>query len=807
MMSWLIKDFLLALRGLINTPQFTIMNLILVIVGSAGIIFTLSLSNQILFSPLTMNDQSEIYLVEASIKGEAEQGGKVQFADYYELKQHTKKLANVGAYYISSSSIEVDNRLEQLSSAHITPEMFTVTGQLPIYGRAFTKNDLQLQAERVVLLSEQVARLITPDSANIIGQTLRVDGENYRVIGIMPSNFKFPLKQQVWFPLREQYQEFDRSSGQRVAVFAQAAQSVSIEAMQVELSDFSSYLALKHPNTNRDQGLGVTPYKIGTMGEQIATLVKILLSAAAIVLFLACSNVTALLSVKASKDVKSTAVRMALGAPKYRIFSRFIIESFTISIIGCFFGLILCLFGLKFVQESFNNFGTLPFWWELELDASLLLITFIIVLLSTLLSGLWPALQSLEGNFNKVLRDGTRGAMGRAASYFNHTVIFFEIALAITILIYTTLKVASLDEIVKSDYGVKTDSRLVATLSLSTQVAASDNSRRSYFSELSTALLALPEVEQVTFTSIAPGIYPRKIHYQVEGVVLGEVNAYPYVNSIFVKDNYLKVTEIELSAGRMLDSRDDVAGVNNVVIDEKFAAENWPGESALNKRFRLYQGDKPGSWLNVIGITNHVVYGQIQSNALYRSTVYLPLSQFEGTQLNLIAKVSNQNNDLINWIRQQGFKVDPLTPIYEMKSMNQLIEDNSYGPKFVTTLLVIFSIAALLLSSIGVFGVIMYQISNRSNDIAVRRAIGATNARIYKRYLKLSTVLFAFAAVFGVTLAYLGSFTIDTNGFSHLVPFFFTIVVCLMFVIVIIATLIPLKRGMRQELASVLREL
>jgi predicted permease len=806
-MGWLLTDLSMACKILKKDGWFSLLNIIVIAIGSAVAIYAYSLTSNIAFSPIAMNGGKEIFMIEATVKGESESGGKVEYADYIDLKKRALSIDNLGAYYIDNARVFIKDSNQRFSAAYITPEMFSVTGQLPLAGRAFNNQDMIKGSAQIVILGEVIAKQMYGDANNSIGKNININGVLHQVVGVMPHDFEFPVREKLWLPLRAEYQEFDRTKAARVAVFGQLGVGQTQSSVNAELNTIASQLALNYPQTNQDIGFMLFELKMGVIGEDNTNMMKMVLSAALVVLTLACVNVASLLSVRASKRIKETSVQIALGAPRYRVISKVLAEAVIICCLGAVLGMLLCLWGLQMTQEAFNSVPTLPFWWQVGLDNHTVIATFAVILFASLLSGIWPSLQSSEKNFNQVLRDGTRGALGKRSAQFNYVIVFIELCFSFVILVYSGINLARMDFITSTSYGVKTDNVVVGDLAFEQNTIDIYGSREQFYSQISNKLKTVEQVNDVAIATILPGNYPRKQNYQIEGVQLPTVDAYPHVNPIYVSNNFFNLFGMKLITGRQLDSRDDVAGVNNVVVDEKFVEAAFTDGQALGKRFRLYNGKTPGQWMTIVGVVNHVIYGQVQSNAYYRSAAYIPLSKSEQNKISVALQVGSMPGDIYPQIRQRMYDVDKAVPIYSLMTLNELIENNSGGARFMTAIFSTFALAALVLSASCIFAVIVFLVSLRQQDIAVRRALGSTEWGIFRLYLQNVGIQYLIAASVGLSLAYMVSQTIDTVEFAAQVPWVFVSVSTLMLLLVIVATLVPLAMTLRKEPYAVLGDL
>lgn len=798
-MGWLYSDFLYGFRILSKDKGFSLLTVLVISIGSAIAIFAYSLTSNLMFSPLQFDNQKPLYQVEASKKGEVQSGGKVNYADYVDIKSQVSGVQNLGAYYTRSASVGIGNVSERMDLVAVSREMFDVTGTLPTLGRMFSQEDMQVGGNRVVVVGEQLATQIYQNSQLALGKSLQIDGDQYQVVGVMPQAFRFPVQHQIWVPLREKYQQHNRTQGERVAVFGQLSDGQSAESVAAELEAISQRLAEQYPESNSDISFGIQTYKQVVLGEGAGTIMTMVLIVAAIVLLLACVNVASLLSVKASRRIKETSIQIALGAPRFRIIGQIVIQALIVCTLGTCIGLVLCFWGLKATQEALALLMELPFWWTFSLDSHTVAGAGVVIVLSSILSSIWPALQTSEGSFNQVLTDGTRGALGRRSVRFNYVIVFIELTLSFIILVYSGLNVAKMDFINSTGYGVKTDNILIGSLSFEPRHVNNHSSSVQLAETISARVAALDAVEDVAVTTQFPGTYPRKLHFQPEGLELAELNGYPYVNPIYVSRNYFDTLGIKLHQGRWLDSRDDIEGVNNVLVDVLFVQEVWPDENPVGKRFRVYEGNQAGPWLTVVGVTGHVVYGQVQSNALYRYSAYYPLSKTEATDLGLIMSLQGNSSDVQQAIRQAIYQVDSSLPIYEVNTMQSLIAKNSGGSRFMSSLFFVFAIASLVLSGSCILAIISFLVAQRSQDIAVMQALGATEGHIVRLYLRNSCIQFAVAAAVGLPLAYLASQTIDTVEFASMVPATYLVVVAMLLTLVLVATILPVLRTLKHE--------
>lgn len=803
-MEWIICDLSRSVRGLLRDRWFSLLTVAAIAMGCAAAIFAFSLSNTMVFAPLKMNSERPILAVEATTDGALESGGKVSHSDFVDIKSQQTVFSVLGAGYTDTATVTLDSTAERFRAAIITPEMFDITGVSPQAGRPIATTDTKQGAIDVAVISHNLAIAVFGSAEQAIGEPLYINGKRHDVIGVMPAAFAFPVDHQIWLPLRESYQEYERDSATRLMVFGVLKNGVSMEEAGAELKNIAERLRLNYPETNRNAGFAALPFKQWLIGDAVAAF-YMLLTAAAIVLLLACINVSSMLSARANKRIKETSIQAALGAPRYRIMARTMLESAVVCAIGALVGIVLAALALDGMQSAINLIKPTPFWWLLGLDVTTAGVTILLVVLASLIAGIWPAIQSSEANFNQVLRDGTSNALGKKSARFNQVILLAELSLSFVVLIYSGLRLSSMLFIMGADYGVTTDNILTGKVILTEQVSEGP-ARANYLERLERELTSLPDVDAVAMTTTLPAEYPRKYPYQIAGDERAHIDDYNVTNPIYVSTNFFEIFDVSIVQGRGLDSRDDTDGIQNVVVSELFSEMNWPGkETVVGERFRIYDGSRPGPWLTVVGVVPHIVHGQVQSNAYYRTSIYRPISAAPASNVSLALSSSNLDLTLRESIREKAFEVSKYVPVVDIKSMNEIIADNSSGAVLVTTLFGVLAVASLVLSATCVFGVIAYLVTQHRQDIAVRRALGADESAIYRLYLKKGVVHFCIAAAIGAPLAYVAITTINLTNISNTVPLVFGGTFALLFSVLTVATVVPVSGVLRRQPYDVLR--
>lgn len=804
-MKWLF-DLKYAYRMLLKNPAFTSLTVSVMAAGLGLCVFMLAFLSAIVLRPLPFDQGEHMYAIEAEQDGVMYNGGSILLQDYETIKTQSTSYNQIGAYYRATANLSNGDRAQRYAGVVTEANMFEFTSTNPMLGRALNNEDTIEGAQPVAVIGFEIWKNYFNNDQAIVGKTAKINGVETQIVGVMPEGYLFPNAVEVWLPLIADASRLSRNEAPHVGIYVKKKPEVSLESASQELKGIMKELAGLYPETNNKTSAYITTFQKAMMGNGSNMIVGLMSTAVIFVLVLACVNVGNLLLARASERAKETAIRVALGAPRRRLIMQMMWESVIICALGGIFGLFLAALGLEILTTVLPKMMPIdvPFWWTMSLDTELVIKSIAIIVSTAVLTGIVPAWKMSSGDFNAVLRDGTRGSIGKKAGRFNKILVILEVTLSCVLLSLSGVLYVLLQEVDNTDYGVNVSHKLTARVGLPEATYAEDSDRIQYYERVLTKLESIPGVDKAGALSSLPGNGSWYGAFQPEGFEVVD-NQYPLTGAIHSYANSMEAMGMTLLEGRFFDSRDQKTSLPVAIITESMAQKYWPNSSPLGKRFKYMDGDT--EWLTIVGVVGHVIQGQPFSNVKYRPTAYLPFTQNPRRFMSIFIDVQGEPSRYIESLVSAVASVDPEIPAYNIDSLTERLRRGTGGMTFVRDLFGIFALCALLLASSGIYGVISNSTNRRTQEIGIRRAIGATDKKVMSMLMKQGWIQLIIGLAFGLPIGFLASQGIvqlvgPESNFYYIV---FALIPAIIAIVVSFATYAPAKRAIGLEPSSALR--
>ncbi|MCH2055899.1 MAG: ABC transporter permease [Thalassotalea sp.] len=817
-----------SLRMLLKKPLFTALTILIVAIGLGLTVYSFSLLNSLVFNPLHLNKNSQVMALEAQfdhnhllrmgadpyhVNLAAEQLGIFSEYGYY-----TEDTTFIGG---TSSKHSALFNAKKMNATYTSWNIFSFAGVNPIHGRGFLPEDFAEGAEPVVVLSYEVWQDYFGGDPAIINQELALDAEPGRIIGVMPEGFVFPQHAQIWQPLRDSTVNPTKASYTRLYAFARLKDNVDLTAAQTALDGFTKELAttieenFKWRIAENGKYLTVQPYKQAAITQYynifIALLVVVFL-----ILLLACINVSNLLLARVNERIKEVAIRIALGIPRKKLVVQMLWESVVICVIGGALALLFAAYGIELTNQMFNQTFAVndqkPFWWTLTVDGQGLMILVAAVVVMILVTGLFPAIKALNNDFNAVIRDGTRGALGKRAATTGKVLVISEIVLSCVVLVLATLLLSTGYFASQADYGVKTDNRLTAQLQLppekypvrrATDFEYQDRvTRANVYYDIKAALESMPNFKAAAMMSQLPGTGEGTSYFEIEGRAAEVYNENPYSNNEVIARGSWDALGMKIIQGRGFDHRDTEDGVFNLIINESIARDFFPDGDAVGKRIRrVGRNGASDTWNIIVGVVSDTYHGSTMrsSSASYNS--YHPNDNIGMMRTYVAVHYTGDEKDAIAALTQAVSNVDPDVGIYHVQSYDNLIQQPMMLLLSVSKIFLFCGIIAVTLAASGIYAMSANNIIQRTQEIGIRRAMGAPDKKIMQMFLKQAglqlTIGLALGIAMAVALSSYMSNTIVINPESYGLALIG--IPSLIIFMVLIATFIPTRTVLQLE--------
>jgi putative ABC transport system permease protein len=796
----ILGDIRFGFRMLKKSPGHTAAAVVALALGIGLTAAMFSIVNGTIFSSLPFAHSDRLVWVSAANVEKSRQEMPLSFADVLEWEKRQTSFSGVAAFDATTINLSGDEKPERFDGGYMAANSFDLLGAKPILGRTFLPGEDEMQAQPVAVLGYGMWKTRYGGDPKVIGRVIRVNGAPTTVVGVMPEGFEFPINQKVWVPLRLDPKRTRRGSeDDGVAVFARLKEGVPLSRAQAETSAIAKSLAKEYPVTNKALTLRVKPYIDQVINEQISSLLFTMLGAVSLVLLLACANVASLMMARASLRSREIAIRSALGAGRGRVLGQILTESLILSVVGAALGLFLAYWGIKGFNAAIADSNP-PYWFNIALTGRPLVFVLGLTLLSSLLSGLAPALQASKADVNEVLKDEGRGSTSLRMGRFSRSVVIAEVALSFFLLVLAGLMVRSVVNVQTMDFGFEKRNLLTVRLALYEAKYPEKTKRIAFWNDLLRRMEGRPGVVGVAAISILPSNGTEMESYAVDGKPYPTAHDLPRAHEASASPGLFKVLGAKLLAGRDFGPEDREGSLPVVLVNASFAKVVWPHEDPLGKRIRL--GKKTDSpWRTVVGVVPDLRMNGLGDTDSGPEGFYLPIAQECPQRNNIVVRTHGEPLAFTPTVRTEVAAIDPDLPLYFVYSMEQTIAKNAFFFNLFGTLFAIFGLSALVLAAVGIYGVISFAVTQRTQEIGVRMALGAHRGNVLGMIVRQGSVQLAIGLGIGLVIAFLGSrllgdvlFQIKPND-----PLTFAGVCLALTAISLTACLIPAQRASRVD--------
>jgi predicted permease len=628
----------------------------------------------------------------------------------------------------------------------------------------------------------------------------------------MPEGLKFPLNADLWQPLAlmPRLAELKRDA-RNLEGFARLAQGVTVAQARAELSTIAVRLAHDHPDTNTSIRPTVMTFNERYNGGQIQLVFLALMGAVGFVLLIACANVANLMLARSAARAREMSVRVSLGATRWRIVRQLLVESVLLSLIGGLGGLALAAVGVKLFDLATTDVGK-PYWIQFTMDARVFAFFAAVCLGTGVVFGLAPALHASKADLNEVLKDGGRGSSGGVrARRWTGALIVVELALTLVLLAGAGIMMHSFMSLYRLDLGIETSHLLTMRLSLPNQKYATPELRQAFYNRLDERLAGLSGVEAAAVATAVPISGGPTRQLLVEGRPESSGQQPPVVTLVSIGPRYFETLGIQLGRGRTFDTLDGTSGHDAAIVNQRFAVVHFPGEDPIGRRIKLApDGPVPAGpapvWMTIVG-TSPTVRQRFATESEPDPVVYLPLRSQSPASTAVLVRAQRDAAALTSLLREEVRAIDQDLPLFDIRTMDQQLAQQRWAFRIFGTMFAIFAVIALALSAVGLYAVTAYAVSQRTQEIGVRMALGAQAGQVQWLILRRSIVHLGLGLSIGIGGAWGVSRLLDSvlvqSGSRELVTL--SSIVALLVVVSMLACYWPARRATRLDPVSALR--
>jgi putative ABC transport system permease protein len=806
-MHTLLQDLRYGVRTLLKRPAFTAIALLTLALGIGVNSAIFSAVDSILLRPLPLKDPERLVSVWEQTLRDGIQQNQAAPANFFDLQAQNQSFEQLGAYGPDDVNLTGDGEPERLDGQVVTANVFSILGVAPALGRTFSPGEDQPGNEHVVVLSDALWQRRFNRDPTIVNRAIMLNGESFTVIGVMPRGFFFPEREiELWTPWAMEPDQKAGRGDHYLELVARLKQGTTVARANADLAAIAQRLSAEYPRTN--EGLGFVAHSLHQ--DYVGNLrlpILILFAAVGLVLLIACANVANLLLAQATTRRKEIAIRIALGARRWTIVRRLLVESLLLAAGGGLLGVLGAFWGVTALAQLLP--ASLSKLQNVSIDVRVLLFTLGVSVLTAVIFGGVPALLASRtqpgATLTDVARDTAGGASGR---HVRRLLVVSEVALAVVLLVSSGLLIRSFQLLRQVDTGFKTENALSMRMVLPFPKYAKAETRRAFYDEVLRKVEDLPGVESAGMITFLPlSFNGMNFNFSVEGRPAPSDMKLPFALFRVVSPDYFRAMGIPLRRGRYFDTRDSVDSQPAVIINRAFAEQYWPGEDAIGKRLKVGAVDSPNAWLTVVGVV-----GDVRQTGLYEQKLefYVPYAQERRSFMaprDLVVRTKGDPGLIAGAVRQAVWSVDKDQPVSNVRTLDQVFAAAISQERFQTLMLGLFAALALLLACVGLYGVISYAVVQRTHEIGLRMALGAQPVDVLRLVIRQGMTLTLAGLVVGIVAG-----TFVTRVLTDLLfgvtprdPLTFTGVPVLLFVVALLACYIPARRATRIDPLVALR--
>ncbi len=815
------RDLRYGARMLLKTPGLTFVVILALALGIGANTAIFSVINAVLLKPLPFDQPDQLLFLNERSPVLDEMS--ISYPNFTDWRAQNHVFEKIGVYNRNSYNLTGYGEAERILTAQVSADLFAALRVNAALGRVFTNDEDKPGATPVVVLSYGLWQRRFGGQSNIVNQALTLNGRSYTVIGVMPQDYAFPSRVEMWVPVGQLSADpgwQQRGNHPGLYGVGRLKPGVTMQQAQADMNVVAANLAKQYPDSNTSNGIRIRTMMEVMVGDTVKSTLWILFGAVAFVLLIACANIANLLLARATSRRKEMAIRAAMGAGRWRIARQLLTESILLAVVGGGLGLIIARLMVRWIL--YVSPTAIPRSREITLDWKVMAFTVGVSLFTGILFGLVPALQAGEVDVNETLKESGRGTS--AKHWLRSSLVIVEVATTMVLLIGAGLMIRSFYRLQKVDPGFSYEHLTSFTVALPQKKYTDIDQRNAFFQQLLQNLRTTPGVQSVAAASGLPlGNNGWQTSFVVDGQPPPKPGDAPLMEACTVTPDYFRTMNIPLVAGRYFTDQDNrafaagrdmskmdegermVNGANVIIVDQEFARRHWPNDQAVGKRIKF--GTDPNSpALTVVGVVGRVKMESLDDDS-NRVQGYFSFAQLPFGGMTIIMKGVGDPNQLISAARAQVKAVDPDQPIYNIRTMDE-IRGESVAPQRLNLLLLsIFAGIAFVLAVVGIYGVMSYAVTQRTHEIGIRMAIGAQPSDVFKMILGQGMLL----TIIGLVVGLVGAFGLTRLMAAMLFavkptdPLTFAGVALLLASVALIACYIPGRRATKVDPVNSLR--
>jgi len=810
----MLTEIKFALRQLAKTPGFTLIAVVTVALAIGATTAVLSLVNGLLVRRLPYCDSQRLVLLLQHFKAQNLERIPISPPEFVDYQTRAHSFEKLGAFGFTSFNLAGEDRPERISGASVTAGVLPLLGVPPIKGRFFEPEECTLGRDDVVIISARLWQRRFNSDPQIIGTNLLLDGRSFTVVGVMPIGFDFPLqlfnlgnggqfheRAEIWKPLAFTDDEMKTRYKRGYFVIARLAAGRSVAQAQTDVENINAQMRREHPdNYSQDPSFGGDVFvlqDLAVAGMRPALL--ILLGAVLLVLLIACANLTTMLLARAAAREREIAIRVALGASRLRLLKQVFTESVLLALIGGAAGVVLALWGVELLKTI--GAQTVPRLSEVNVDLVVLAVTAAICVGTGIIFGLAPGLASARPELTEALKEGGRSStQGARRNRLRNALVIAEVALALVLLSGAGLLIKSFARLQNVNPGFNPRNALTFEISLPKLQYPDDASIVRFNNEAQRRIAALPGIQAAGFTTILPLAGTNSDwSFEIQDAPSGANSPSPDEEKRQVSPDYFRALETPLIKGQFFTDADNADAPPVMIVNQAFVRKFFPNRDALGKRITFDNVNKNPRWITIVGVVGDIRHFGLDVDP--KPEMYVPFAQQPYSTAIYVVRSAQDPRSLLPAIQREIQTIDPAVPLANIRPFENVIADSVAPRRLSVVLLGVFAVVAVLLASVGIYGVMSFLVVQRTHEIGVRMALGAQRSDVIKLVLVRSLKLISAGTIIGLIVAVMSTHTLRAllYNVSALDVTTFALVTILLGAVALAASYLPATRATKAD--------